>query len=33
MSATLGLDGSSLIFVIGTEGATDSELYQQLLGK
>jgi len=33
MSATLGLDGSSLIFVIGTEGATDSELYQQLLEK
>jgi len=31
MAATLGLDDSSLIFVIGTEGATDPELYQQLL--
>jgi diaminopropionate ammonia-lyase len=31
MSAALGLDESSRIFVIGTEGATDAELYQQLL--
>ncbi len=31
MAATLGLDESSLIFVIGTEGATDPELYQQLV--
>ncbi|MDH3763227.1 MAG: diaminopropionate ammonia-lyase [Gammaproteobacteria bacterium] len=33
MAAKLGLDESSLIFVIGTEGATDPELYQQLLSK
>ena len=33
MAATLGLDASSLIFVIGTEGATDPDLYQQLVGK
>jgi diaminopropionate ammonia-lyase len=32
MAAKLGLDESSLIFVIGTEGATDPELYQQLVG-
>lgn len=31
MAATLGLDDSSLVFVIGTEGATDPELYQQLV--
>jgi len=31
MSAALGLDESSRIFVIGTEGATDAELYQTLL--
>jgi diaminopropionate ammonia-lyase len=31
MSVALGLDESSRIFVIGTEGATDAELYQQLL--
>ena len=31
MAATLGLDESSLVFVIGTEGATDPELYQQLV--
>jgi diaminopropionate ammonia-lyase len=31
MAAKLGLDESSLIFVIGTEGATDPELYQQLV--
>ena len=31
MSAALGLDESSRIFVIGTEGATDAELYQKLL--
>ncbi|MCP4388801.1 MAG: diaminopropionate ammonia-lyase [Gammaproteobacteria bacterium] len=30
-AARLGLDESSLIFVIGTEGATDPELYQQLM--
>ena len=31
MSGALGLDQSSRIFVIGTEGATDPELYQKLL--
>lgn len=31
MSSTLGLDEASRIFVIGTEGATDAELYQKLL--
>ena len=31
LSSTLGLDESSRIFVIGTEGATDVELYQRLL--
>jgi diaminopropionate ammonia-lyase len=31
MSSVLGLDESSSIFVIGTEGATDAELYQKLL--
>jgi diaminopropionate ammonia-lyase len=31
MSDTLGLDATSRVFVIGTEGATDPELYQQLL--
>ena len=31
LSKSLGLDDSSRIFVIGTEGATDPELYQQLL--
>jgi diaminopropionate ammonia-lyase len=33
MAAELGLDESSLIFIIGTEGATDPELYRQLLSK
>ena len=33
MSAKLGLDQSSRIFVIGTEGATDHEIYQQLLSQ
>ena len=31
MALTLGLDDSSLIFVIGTEGATDQQVYQQLV--
>ena len=31
MSNKLGLDETSLIFVIGTEGATDPELYQKLV--
>jgi diaminopropionate ammonia-lyase len=31
MSSQLGLDQSSLVFVIGTEGATDPELYNQLV--
>ena len=31
MAARLGLDASSRIFVIGTEGATDPELYEQLV--
>ena len=31
LAAQLGLDASSRIFVIGTEGATDPELYQQLV--
>ncbi|TNF88699.1 MAG: diaminopropionate ammonia-lyase [Gammaproteobacteria bacterium] len=30
MALQLGLDESSLVFVIGTEGATDPELYRQL---
>ncbi len=33
LSARLGLDGNSRVFVIGTEGATDPELYQQLLAQ
>ena len=33
LSRALGLDSSSRIFVIGTEGATDPELYQQLLAE
>ena len=33
MAKKLGLDASSRIFVIGTEGATDPELYRQLLSK
>jgi diaminopropionate ammonia-lyase len=33
MSAKLGLDDSSRVFVIGTEGATDAELYQQLISQ
>jgi diaminopropionate ammonia-lyase len=32
MSSALGLDESSRIFVIGTEGATDAELYRELVG-
>ena len=32
MSSTLGLNESSRIFVIGTEGATDAELYRELVG-
>ncbi len=31
MAETLGLNASSRVFVIGTEGATDPELYQQLV--
>jgi diaminopropionate ammonia-lyase len=31
MSDTLGLDASSRVFIIGTEGATDPELYQKLV--
>ena len=31
MAQQLGLDQSSRIFVIGTEGATDPELYQSLV--
>jgi diaminopropionate ammonia-lyase len=33
MSNRLGLDSSSRIFVIGTEGATDPELYQRLIAQ
>jgi diaminopropionate ammonia-lyase len=33
MSGTIGLDQSSRIFVIGTEGATDPELYQRLISQ
>ena len=33
LSASLGLDASSRIFVIGTEGATDPDLYRQLLAE
>lgn len=32
MAAALGLDAQSKVLVIGTEGATDPELYQQLVG-
>ena len=32
MSSRLGLNESSRIFVIGTEGATDAELYRELVG-
>jgi diaminopropionate ammonia-lyase len=31
LSTELGLDASSRVFVIGTEGATDPDLYRQLL--
>ena len=31
LAQQLGLDASSRVFVIGTEGATDPELYQQLI--
>ncbi len=31
MASQLGLDESSLVFVIGTEGATDPDLYRQLV--
>jgi len=31
MAERLGLDSSSIVFVIGTEGATDPELYHQLV--
>ncbi len=31
-AAKLGLDESSLVFVIGTEGATDEALYSRLVG-
>jgi diaminopropionate ammonia-lyase len=31
MSGALELDESSRVFVIGTEGATDVELYQELV--
>jgi len=31
MAAALGLDQSSRVFIIGTEGATDPDLYQQLI--
>ena len=31
MADRLGLDSSSIVFVIGTEGATDPELYRQLV--
>ena len=33
MSNKLGLDANSRIFVIGTEGATDPELYQRLISQ
>jgi len=33
MSNKLGLDSNSRIFVIGTEGATDPELYQRLISQ
>ena len=31
LSAALGLDQSSRIYLLGTEGATDPELYQRLV--
>ena len=33
LAAKLGLDASSRIFVIGTEGATDPEVYQRLMNQ
>ncbi len=33
MSAKLGLDASSRILVVGTEGATDPEIYQRLISQ
>ena len=33
LSAALGLDASSRVYVIGTEGATDPDLYRQLLAQ
>jgi len=33
LAAPLGLDASSRIFVIGTEGATDPEVYQRLINQ
>jgi diaminopropionate ammonia-lyase len=33
LAAQLGLDASSRIFVIGTEGATDPEVYQRLINQ
>jgi diaminopropionate ammonia-lyase len=32
MAERLGLDADSLVFVIGTEGATDPEVYRKLVG-
>jgi diaminopropionate ammonia-lyase len=31
-AAALGLDSDSKVLVLGTEGATDPEVYQQLVG-
>ena len=33
LSRALGLDASSRIYILGTEGATDPELYQELLAQ
>jgi len=33
LAAALGLDGASQVLLIGTEGATDAAIYQQLVGR
>ena len=32
-AATLGLDDSSTVLVIGTEGATDPAIYAEIVGR
>jgi diaminopropionate ammonia-lyase len=33
LRSALGLDANSQVLLIGSEGATDPELYQQLVGR